>query len=246
MTWRDTKRWRDLALGLALLLGVAACTWQGIQPDGPATRRLYISGETGHVSDTHIAKTAAPYLDRPFFDIDIQARAAELEAIPWIAGVSVQRHWPDGVIVRVTEHRPVALWGDEALLAADYTVFTPGDGERPEGLPQLDGPEGAGERVYERYRTMTALLAKNTDARVARVALDVRGAWSATLDDGLMLRLGRADLEARVQRFINYALAQAPAAVADAGYVDLRYSDGFAVGGERAATVQENSNEQKA
>ena len=38
-------------------------------------------------------------------------------ALPWLADVSVSRHWPDGVVVRITEHRPVALWGEDGVLA---------------------------------------------------------------------------------------------------------------------------------
>ncbi|GAB3680046.1 cell division protein FtsQ/DivIB [Salinisphaera aquimarina] len=245
----DAKGLRDLLLGGLLLLGVAACTWQGIKPDGDNTGHLYISGESAHVSDARIAKVAAPYMKAAFFDVDIEALQAALAREPWLSDVDVARHWPDGIAVHVTEHTPVALWGKQAVLGANGRVFVPDAASRPHDLVELDGPATAGLKVYEQYRHLSELL-NGQDVHLARLALDARGSWTATLTDGLELRLGRGELDERVQRFIDYALGddQARTALATAGYVDLRYSDGFAVGGSRAADPkdQEKGNEQAA
>lgn len=249
MTRRDNKRVRDGLLGILLLLGVAACTWQGIKPDDQRTGHLYISGDSAHVSDTDIAKVAAPYMTSAFFDVDIKGLKTELERQPWLAQVDVSRHWPDGVAVHVVDHKPVALWGDEGVLGANGRVFVPDAASRPTNLVALDGPPTAGLKVYEQYRHLSDLL-DGHDAHIARLALDARGSWTATLTDGLELRLGRDELDERMQRFVDYALdgGQARDALAGAGYVDLRYSDGFAVGGKRTATHQdqEKVNEQAA
>lgn len=244
MNWRDPRRWRDVVLGAGLLLGVAACTWQGIKPDGKTTRHLYISGDAGHVSDDRIAALAAPYLDARFFDVDIEALQDRLAALPWLAEVNVSRHWPDGVVVRITEHHPVALWGEDGVLAEDGRVFRPGADARPQDLVRLDGPEASAERVQAQYRALADILS-TSDVDIARLSLDARGSWTATLADGLELRLGRDGTEARLRRFVEYALGRAEAhrALANAGYVDLRYSDGFAVGGSRPAP--ETSNDQE-
>ena len=248
MNWRDPRRWRDVVLGAGLLMGVAACTWQGIKPEGEETRHLYISGDAAHVSDDRIAAIASPYLDASFFDVDLEGLQAELSNLAWLREVKVSRHWPDGVVVRVSEHEPVALWGEQGLLARDGQVFTPTQGTRPEGLVQLGGPDTAGMKVYEQYQALSKTLA-GRDVKLASLTLDARGSWTAMLEDGLELRLGRDELDARVQRFVRYALGdpQARGKLAEAGYVDLRYSDGFAVGGTRAAAAdQEKGDEQAA
>ena len=168
--------------------------------------------------------------------------------LAWLREVKVSRHWPDGVVVRVSEHEPVALWGESGLLARDGQVFTPTQGARPDKLVRLDGPDTAGLKVYEQYQALTETLAGH-GVEIASLTLDARGSWTARLEDGLELRLGRGELDARVQRFVRYALGdpQARGKLADAGYVDLRYSDGFAVGGTRAATAdQEKGDEQAA
>lgn len=228
----NLKRLRDAGLGVLLVLGVAACTWQGIKPDETGPRRLYISGQSAHVSDKQIAQIAAPYLKTSFFDVDIKSLQKKLEAEPWLTDVNVSRHWPDGVLVHVAEHKAVAEWGKEGLLGADGTVFVPG--QRPSGLIQLNGPAASGLKVYKQYRQLSGILAGH-GVHLAALSLNKRGAWTARLDNGLELRLGREQLGQRVQRFVDFALTKTAAqrALASAGYVDLRYSDGFAVGGSR-------------
>lgn len=236
MKWLDSRRLRDVVLGSVLVMGVAACTWQGIKPDQTAPRRLYISGKSAHVSDRQIASIAAPYLKTSFFDVDIAALQKKLASQPWLADVNVSRRWPDGVLVHVDEHKPVAYWGTNGVLGADGKVFVPDT--RPEGLVQLDGPTASGQKVYEQYQQLSGILAGH-GVHLASLSLDKRGAWNARLDNGLELRLGRDQLAERMRRFVNFALEKSAAqqALASAGYVDLRYSDGFAVGGSRTAAI---------
>ena len=101
------------------------------------------------------------------------------------------------------------------------------------------------KRVYSRFRNINTQLAAAGTHRIVALTLNARGAWRARLADGLQLRFGRDHLLVRLQRFIDYALARVPEALAGAAYVDLRYTDGFAVGGTRTATL-EKRNEQKA
>lgn len=237
---------RDLVLGMLLLCGVAACTWTGIHSGDALARRVYLAGELDQATADRIARTVAPYLGVPFFDVDIADMAARLKALPWLAAVSVDRRWPDGVVIRVTDRKPIARWGDGQVLTADFAVIEPLPGTTLPPLPQLAGPPGTGERVYTRFVNMNRQLAAAGDRHIVALELNARGAWSATLADGLELRFGRDHLALRLQRFINYALARIPRALASAGYVDLRYSDGFAVGGVRATAAREKGNEQKA
>lgn len=242
MNWINARRLRDGAIGAIVLLGVAACTWQGIKPDNAGPSRLYISGSSAHVSDQQIARLAAPYLKASFFDLDTEALKKRLASQPWLTDVRVSRHWPDGVVVHVADHKPVAAWGEASVLAADGQVFTPAG--RPKDLVQLNGPIKDSAKVYAQYRRLSGILAGH-GVHLASLELNERGDWRARLDNGLELRLGRDQLASRVQRFARYALARPAArrALASAGYVDLRYSDGFAVGGSRHETASASHEE---
>src|SRR5690625_7032485 len=92
---------RDLVLGALLLCGVAACTWTGMRSGAAVAKRVYIAGALQYASADRIARTVAPFLGVPFFDVDIDGIARQLQTLPWLAAVSVDRHWPDGVVIRV-------------------------------------------------------------------------------------------------------------------------------------------------
>lgn len=236
--------WLSLA-GAGLLLGAAACTLQGLRQQGEGPRRLYVTGELAHVDDDAIVAAAKPYLDADFFDLDLDAIREAVASEPWLAAVRVYRRWPNGVVVRVHEHRPMALWGEDAVLAADGGLFTPRAGERPEGLPRLSGPEGSQQRLLARLPELRAAVAP-AGRKIVRLSMDPRGAWEAELDDGLTLRLGRNDIEDRARRFARYAAPALGERLESAGYVDLRYGDGFAVGGTRAKTADEGGENEQA
>lgn len=218
------------AIGLALLGGAAACTWQGLKPEAQGAKRLYIAGDPVHVGDQQIIAAASGYLDAGFFELDIDGLRGAVAALPWVAEASVHRRWPDGIVVRVREHVPIALWGDGAVLAADGSVFRP-VGPPPPGLAQLSGPEGSRTQLREALPRLAAALAP-TGADIARLSLNARGSWTVTLDDGLELRLGRRAMVERTERFAEYR-PRIGGKLRTAGYVDLRYADGFAVGGNR-------------
>ena len=61
------------------------------------------------------------------------------------------------------------------------------------------------------------------------ITLSARRAWQLRLDDGMVLQLGRENLEVRLAGFVSAyqrTVARLPQPPSD---VDLRYSNGFAV-----------------
>ena len=234
--------------GLILLLGVAACTWQGLRPGSDNTRRLYVIGDLHRVSSAEVAQAAQKYLGSGFFEVEVESIQAAVQALPWVATVSVHRRWPDAVVVRVSEHRPVARWGSDALIGEDNVIFTPPAQSMPIGLVSLDGPEGSGATVVSELPKLQQVLARG-GLEIQALRLYARGSWQATLRDGLELRLGRVDPAQRLQRFVNQLLNDKGPALnrrlEDAGYVDLRYTDGFAVGPPRSEELDQSDNDSR-
>ena len=70
--------------------------------------------------------------------------------------------------------------------------------------------------------------------RIAALRLDERGAWEMDLDSGVTVRLGRRDVDERVDRFIHTASQVIAHRLNDITYVDMRYSNGFAIGWRNA------------
>ena len=69
------------------------------------------------------------------------------------------------------------------------------------------------------------------DLYVEKINLTPRYAWQLSLTNGVVLELGREDLEQRIAKFIEVYPLSLAAEEGNFKYVDLRYRNGFAVGG---------------
>jgi cell division protein FtsQ len=96
-------------------------------------------------------------------------------------------------------------------------------------LPEFTGHEGAAEEMARRYARFSEMLAPLGEG-IAHLSLSSRHAWQMQLKDGLVVELGREQMEERLARF-TAAYPQFKAAQKSPGkYVDLRYRNGFAAG----------------
>jgi cell division protein FtsQ len=133
------------------------------------------------------------------------------------------------LIVRVTEHQAAARWGKSGLLNVRGELFTEHSQHTFPELPSLAGPSGSERDVARRYLAVRGKLAE-AELSLHSLELDERGSWQLVLGGGQEIRLGRRDIDERLYRFFDVV---APALAKDLGrveYVDLRYTNGFAVG----------------
>lgn len=220
---------RALALGGATV-AVLAIVWSGVTwlLDRPI-QRAEIAGRFTQVQPLQVEQMLKPFAQHGFISIDLAAVKHAVRRIPWIDDVRVERSWPSGIRVFVIEQVAVARWGERGLLNTRGELFLPDARDLPAGLPHLNGPEGTEAQVAKLYldtypRLMTVGL------RLGNVRLDARGAWDLTLSNGVRVRLGRQDVAARLERFIQVASPLIATRAGEVAYVDMRYSNGFAVG----------------
>ncbi|MGD8906733.1 MAG: cell division protein FtsQ/DivIB, partial [Gammaproteobacteria bacterium] len=140
----------------------------------------------------------------------------------------VQRRWPGELQVLITEQVPAALWRDSGLLNVRGELFLPETRWDYAELPALSGPAGSEADVARRYLDMRGPLAE-AGQLLTGLSLDDRGAWRIELGSGLEVRLGRQQVEQRFRRFVDVVIPLLAAADQGAGYVDMRYSRGFAI-----------------
>lgn len=180
------------------------------------------------VTEGEVRTLLARYTESGFLGLDVQDLRDELERNPWVASASVRRVWPDVLAIRIEEETPIAMWGDTALLNEGRESFVAPLREPLDHLPRLAGPQGAEAMVMARYETFAARL-EEVGINVASVSVDERGSWRLQLIGGPQLRLGRDQVEARLERFIAMYTTDLREQLADAGTVDLRYRNGFSV-----------------
>jgi cell division protein FtsQ len=213
-------------LAVAATIGAAWSAQQALdKPIGAIT----IEGSFQRVSAVQIEAAMAPELDRGFLSVDLAALRRRIEALDWTDEVEIGRLWPDRLVVRVTEHRAAARWGDSGLLNVRGELFTETSRHPFPELPSLIGPEGSEHDVARWYLAVRGRLAQ-AHLGLDSLSMDARGALHLLLDGGLEVRLGRRAVDERLDRFFEVV---APALAEDLpriDYVDLRYTNGFAVG----------------
>jgi len=162
-----------------------------------------------------------------FFTVDIERLRQSLENLPWVRSVSIRREFPLSLEVQLEEYQALARWNNSALVDRQGEVFV---AKSEQVMPEFVGQDGTAVEVTQHYAQFSQQLA-SLDLQVTRLVLSPRHAWQLHLSNGMVLELGREDMQQRLARFVQaypYSLAQIQSRVK---YVDLRYSNGFAVNG---------------
>lgn len=221
-----------------ILVGLGFGTYEGAQRllpyvDRPISR-INVQGDLSYISQQAVQQRIAPYVAARFFTIDLAGMRTELEQMPWIAHAEVRRVWPDQVVIRLEEQLPVARWGDEALLNNQGQAFTPRELSNYEHLPQLFGPQRAQQQVMQQYQVLSQML-RPMGFSIVRLELRERGSWflttgASSAGPGIELLLGRDHLVEKMRRFISIYDKTLKEQITNIARVDLRYSNGLAVG----------------
>lgn len=231
--------WRRLLPAGGVVMAVVA-GWLGLRMllDQPV-ERLNISGRFQRVQALDVQKAVRNALGRQgMVSVDLAAVSRAVQKLQWVDRASVARSWPRGLSIQIVEQTPVARWGEAGLLNSRGEVFVRESRHLPAELPEFTGPEGSELHMTARYLAMQPRL-QDFGLRLSRLHLNERGAWEVELDNGVQLRLGRvlSDqlFDERFERFIVAAAKLVATRAAEIRYVDLRYSNGFAVGWRAAA-----------
>jgi len=162
-----------------------------------------------------------------FFTVDIGRLRQSLEKLPWVRSVSIRREFPGRLTVQLEEHRALARWNSSTLVNTHGEVFAASSEEQ---LPEFIGQNGASFEVAQRYGEFRRQLAV-LNLQVAQLVLTPRHAWRVILNNGMTLELGREEMQQRLARFVAVYPYSLAARADSVRYVDLRYRNGFALGG---------------
>ena len=232
---RLITEWRRYAKRAAIVATAAgALTGLAWAIDRPV-QTISMDGSFQRVSPGQIEKAVAPYAHAGFMSANLDDIQRAVEVLPWVDHARVQRRWPGSLHITVVEQTAAARWGESGLLNTRGELFIRNATHVPAELPRLSGPEGTQSAVAQRFMSAQGRMLE-AGLRIAALRLDERGAWELDLDSGVTVRLGRHDIDERIDRFIRTASQVIAHRMGEITYVDMRYSNGFAIGWRNSQT----------
>lgn len=218
---------------IAVLAGAVAAVFMTYQIsvvmlDRPI-QSIEVNGPFQRVTALQIEEAISDNLNYGFLSADLSDIQQKVIALPWIDHASVSRRWPSKIVVSVSEQVPAACWGERGLLNTRGELFVSNATHVPAELPRLSGPDSQASAVARRYlKIRDQLIPLGLDVR--KLQVDERGAWDLTLQNGVNIRLGRRDVADRTRLFLEIVADIVSSKETEIEYVDMRYSNGFAIG----------------
>lgn len=216
----------NLLYALAAILMLYAILFLVIHLPIFPLREISVNGELKHVTREQVQYIVKQQLKGNFFTLDLNKSRAAFEKLPWVRTVNVRRRWPDRLDVSLEEHVELARWGNMALVNTKGELFHAASDNRT--LPVFAGQTGNEQEITQHYLVFKEQL-ESLKVAPTQVVLSARHAWQLRLDNGMVIELGREQVEQRLTKFIavyDRTLAKLQRSVQ---YVDLRYPNGFAV-----------------
>ncbi|HEX5125745.1 MAG TPA: cell division protein FtsQ/DivIB [Rhodocyclaceae bacterium] len=217
----------SVTIGYAAVKLVLRSPWFGLH-------EVVVTSSLEEVTAAQLEYAADSSLRGNFFTVDLDQARQAFEKLPWVRHAELRRRWPATVEINLEEQQAAAFWrsaesGDMRLLNRYGEIF---DAATDAQLPVFSGPPESAALMLERCEKMDEQL-KPLGRHIVALTLSNRMAWQLKLDDGLVIELGRdqiqAPLDARLERFVA-AYPQSAERLGEKIIVaDLRYPSGFAV-----------------
>ena len=250
-----------LAFFLCVLIGLISIAWwltnRLLDQENLPVNSIVISGEMPYTHRDDVLTAMNNINLGNFFQVDVNEIQSQVSALPWVYSVAVRKQWPNEVKIYIVDQTPVALWNGDFLLNQFGKAFQADIEKLTHALPQFFGPEGSELLALENFINLNDLL-EYRNLAIDELVLSERFSWQLTLNDGVMLNLGREERVKRVQRFmdiyplIKTHLEQQPnqnkkqknnsekGLKQAVDYIDLRYDTGLAVGWKSLAYLPLN------
>ena len=192
-----------------------------------------------YVSPARIARVFESDYGRSVFSVNLAERRRRLLGIDWVREASISRIWPNRLVVRISERRPVAFVdlplrfgpGSRVLLIDGEGMLLDPPPQARFSFPILSGisEEQPEAERHRRVRAMQDLLAE-----LGPLARNVSEINATTPDDlrvitqldgrGVELALGDTNYARRMQNFLNH-YQEIRKRLANATSFDLRLDD---------------------
>lgn len=181
-----------------------------------------------HTDQKILQQGLIPFVSKGFFSIDVESIKDRLLQSAWVSKASVQRVWPDEVLISVVEKKPIAKWNNTSLISSNGEVFSPELNTYPEGLTELVGPPGQQIQILQYYKKLCGLF-NPLHLKISRFEFAPLHTFFLTFNNGMKLSVGYKDVLTHLSHFVKVYPKIIGQRSNEIEYVDLRYPNGLAV-----------------
>lgn len=242
LTWKQKYNWFP-----ALLILVSIGFYVEQRDVWLPIKSIQISGSFEYIDEKEIETSLQSFVGEGFFSLDIQSLRKILSDKPWTESVSIRRIWPSQINIAIVEKRPVARWDDHQLISDKAIVFA-ANTDRFQSLPMIHSVNTNPTKVLNQYYRLSHLF-QSLNETVLSLRQDSRGALDIELANDLQIKVGRADIDHKIDRLITIYEKEIQPRRLQIRLLDLRYANGFAVAWKKAiledrdeASIWSNSN----
>lgn len=206
-----------------------------LAPDRFPVQAVRLVGQFQKVPRPALVAAVTPYLHQNFYALSLEDVKQSVASVPWVGRVRVERRFPRTLVVHLGSENLVARWHLGGWVTTEGRHAHLRGYHLPKTLPVFLGPAGHETdmaRHYQRFRSLLHPLGLS----IAKVILSRRDTWRVSVKNGPLLVLGRLAY-ARLARFIT-VFPQIAGRLPSMRRIDLRYTNGFAVGWQNASEDQ--------
>jgi len=199
-----------------------------IKSDHWEISNIVVDAEFKRVNSEQIRVTVAAHKQRSFFKLNANQIRDDLMQIPWVSDVSVNKKWPNTLRIRLIEHKAVAVWNDEKLLNSNGDIFEVDSLEDLSSLPHLQNKTSDSKIIWSKYMRFNDII-KNIGFEIIACEISPIGSWNITLSNGINITTGSDYQDAKLVRLTETWEALLNTNESLPSYIDLRYTNGYAV-----------------
>ena len=189
---------------------------------------INISGDLKRVPIQYIENHTNNLLNKGFLSFNAFEVKEKIESLDWVESAEIIRIWPNKIDIRMMEESLLGIWNDDLILNSSGKLYVVDQRSIPDNIPRLTGPKGSERDVMNLFIQINNLLT-GRGLYLETLTLNARGSWSFTIKPKIEIKLGKTEINHKLERFFLALDQSLLAKINKVSYIDLRYSEGLAV-----------------